>query len=116
MESWERRLIYSRPEAERLFLARTPVAGPCPVCGDPSVARYPVATHQGARMLTRCQRCFHTVSLERPAPGDEWPPFRSVSYEWTASPAERASRDAYDGGRAESGGVGGGSVGGGSVE
>jgi hypothetical protein len=95
--SWEKRLIYSRPEAEQLFLERELIPGSCPACGEETVARYPVATHQGARILTRCQRCFHTLSLERPAPDDAWPPFRSVSYEWTASPAERASRDTYDG-------------------
>jgi hypothetical protein len=97
VESWERRLIYPRPEAERLFLERTPIPGRCPACDQESVATYPVATHQGARMLTRCQRCFHTISLERPGPDDAWPPFRSVSYAWVASPAERASRDVHDG-------------------
>ncbi|MEN0134109.1 MAG: hypothetical protein AAGC80_03120 [Rhodococcus sp. (in: high G+C Gram-positive bacteria)] len=33
------------------------------------------------------------LALERPTVEDNWPPFRSVTYDWEASPSERAGRD-----------------------
>lgn len=94
MENWEKRLIYPRPDEERPVLERAVQVGvSCPSCSAENVARYPVANHQGARMLVRCQTCFHILSLERPAEDDLWPPFRSVSYDWEASLSERASRN-----------------------
>jgi hypothetical protein len=32
--------------------------------------------------------------MDRPTDEDNWPPFRSVTYDWKASPGERAARDA----------------------
>jgi hypothetical protein len=45
-------------------------------------------------MATKCQSCLHVLVLERPRSEDGWPPYRSVAYDWQASPAERAARDA----------------------
>jgi hypothetical protein len=44
-------------------------------------------------MITRCQDCFHILVRERPTEADTWPPFRSTTFDWDASMAERASRD-----------------------
>jgi hypothetical protein len=92
MAEWERRFIYPRPEQERLYRERTPLPDlRCEGCGEHDVARYPVANHQGARIITRCQSCLRIVSLERPSAEDMWPPFRPVAYDWEPSRAERGS-------------------------
>jgi len=94
MAQWEKRFIYSRPAEERVFLSRTPVPGAvCERCGESEIARYPAANHQGPRIITRCQSCFHIVSVRRPVADDMWPPFRAVAYDWEPSFAERRGRD-----------------------
>lgn len=97
MTSWVERYIQPRPSEERPTVVRTKVPGlRCPACGSDDVRRYPVASHQAARMATKCQGCLHTLALERPTADDGWPAFRSITYDWPASPAERASRDLTD--------------------
>jgi len=94
MASWEKQFLYSRPTEPRPELAREPQPGvACESCGKEEVARYPVANHQGARIITRCQACLHIVSVQRPGRDDMWPPFRAVAYDWEPSLAERRSRD-----------------------
>jgi len=46
--------------------------------------------------VTKCQDCMTVLELEKPAFDDMWPPFRAAAYDWEASPAERASRDAFE--------------------
>jgi hypothetical protein len=97
MASWEKQFLYPRPTEPQLELERVPQPGvACEECGREEVARYPVASHQGARIMTRCQHCLHIVSVERPRPEDMWPPFRAVAYDWEPSLAERSSRDEFD--------------------
>lgn len=94
MTGWIERYIAPRPEQARPEVERVPVAGvTCPQCGSDDVRRYPIASHQGPRMATKCQACLHALTVERPAAADNWPPFRALTYDWPASPAERASRE-----------------------
>jgi hypothetical protein len=91
--TWVGRYFYPRPREEQLDVRRVHVEGTCPECGGTDVRRYPSATHIGPRMITRCQECFYVVARDRPTSADTWPPFRSVTFDWDASMAERASRD-----------------------
>ncbi len=91
--SWVGRYFYPRPREEQLDVRRVTVEGTCPQCGKTDIKRYPSATHVGPRMITRCQDCFHVLVRERPSEADTWPPFRSTTFDWKASMAERASRD-----------------------
>jgi hypothetical protein len=93
MTDWLHRYAYAPPKEDRVYLERERVATTCPACGSGDVRRYPVAAHWGPRIVTKCQDCFHVLALERPTAADDWPPFRPVSYDWEASPSERASRD-----------------------
>ena len=93
MAGWEKRYIYPRPGTDRVYLERTTIEGACEKCGELALARYPVANHQGARIIVRCQSCFHVVSVVRPSAEDMWPPFRAVAYDWEPSLAERRSGD-----------------------
>jgi hypothetical protein len=43
-------------------------------------------------MVVKCQSCMHTVRIERPGADDAWPPFRAVTRDWDASPAESVTR------------------------
>jgi predicted RNA-binding Zn-ribbon protein involved in translation (DUF1610 family) len=81
------RLSFVPPADECLYVARLPVEAMCPECGSVDVARYPVANHLGARMVTKCQECFHMLALDRPTEEDNWPPFRSATHGWPASRA-----------------------------
>jgi hypothetical protein len=95
MTHWSDRYTSPRPVEEQLHTERVPVDGAqCPACGSSDVRRYPVASHMGPRMATKCQDCFTVLALDRPTADDPWPPFRAVTYGWTASLAERAARDA----------------------
>jgi hypothetical protein len=90
---WLDRMLYPRPTEDRIYAVREPVEGAvCPSCGSGDVRRYPIANHFGPRMTTTCQSCLHILKVERPALEDNWPPYRSVTYDWAASPAERAAR------------------------
>lgn len=94
MSSWVQRYYFPRPTELRLTVERTKVEGAtCPACGSNDVRRYPIANEHGARMATKCQACLHVLKIERPGPDDIWPPFRSVTYDWEPSLAERASRE-----------------------
>ncbi|KAF0964796.1 hypothetical protein [Rhodococcus sp. T7] len=79
------RLLFPRPETDRVYVERTAVDGECPSCGATSLARYPVANHLGPRMVVKCQECFHHVSVTRPEPEDNWPAWRSPARDWPAS-------------------------------
>ena len=46
----------------------------------------------GPRMVVKCQDCMQVVRIERPGPADAWPPFRPVTMDWDASPAESVTR------------------------
>jgi predicted RNA-binding Zn-ribbon protein involved in translation (DUF1610 family) len=96
MSSWIDRMLYARPVEDRVYLVRQKVDATCPECGDDDVRRYPIANQKGPRMITRCQACFHILSLDRPTAEEPWPPYRSVTYDWESSPAERAARDALE--------------------
>ncbi len=85
------RMIFNTPPHGDLVVAKKPVEGvTCPQCGGSDVRRYPIGWFKGPRMVVKCQDCYHSLSVERPALEDAWPPFRSATYDWDASPAERA--------------------------
>lgn len=75
------------PSGERISVERLPVDAECPRCGSTNVARYPVANFIGPRMVTKCQDCFHSLSVDVPAASDHWPPWRSATADWAASRA-----------------------------
>lgn len=81
------RLLFPRPEADRLYVERTPVDAVCPACGSTAVARYPVANYLGPRMVVKCQDCFHHLSTTVPLPEDNWPAWRSPTRDWRPSRA-----------------------------
>lgn len=84
------RIIYQPPTEERISVERPLLEGTvCPSCGSTDVRRYPIVWSRGPRMVTKCQACFTTLSVEEPKPEDAWPPFRAVAYDWEVSPAER---------------------------
>lgn len=79
------RLLFPRPETDRVYVERVPVEGACPACGAAELARYPVANFLGPRMVVKCQQCFYHVSVTRPEPEDHWPAWRSPARDWPAS-------------------------------
>lgn len=79
------RLLFPRPESERVHVERTPVEATCPSCGGSNIARYPVANYLGPRMVVKCQDCFTHLSVTRPEPEDNWPAWRSPARDWPAS-------------------------------
>jgi len=81
------RLFFPRPTERYVSVERVPVEATCPACGGSNVARYPVANHIGPRMVTKCQDCFEALAVDRPAPEDNWPPFRPAALDWPASRA-----------------------------
>lgn len=84
------RIIYQPPTEAKLYVTKTPVEGQvCPNCGSDDISRYPVAWSRGPRMVTKCQHCYTSLAIERPAPDENWPPFRAVAYDWEVSAAER---------------------------
>jgi hypothetical protein len=96
MSSWAARYIQG-PAAETPEVPRERLEGQtCERCGSTDVQRYPVSCVHGARMATKCQGCLHIIKIERPTADDWWPPFRSATYDWDASLAERAGRDLND--------------------
>jgi hypothetical protein len=91
--SWVNRYVYARPETPQIYQEREPMEGEtCARCGSDAVRRYPIAMHLGPRMAVKCQSCMYTVRIERPGPEDAWPPFRAVTQDWDASPAESVTR------------------------
>jgi hypothetical protein len=86
------RIIYQPPTEGDLRVEKTPVADArCENCGGSDIRRYPITWSRGPRMVTKCQDCYTTISLERPRPEEPWPPFRAVAYDWEVSAAERPS-------------------------
>jgi hypothetical protein len=84
------RIIYQPPTEARLYVKKTPVEGAtCPNCASTNISRYPIAWSRGPRMVTKCQDCYTSLSVERPLLEDKWPPFRAVAYDWEVSAAER---------------------------
>jgi hypothetical protein len=81
------RLVFPPPAEQFISVDRVKVSATCPACGSDDVARYPIANYIGPRMVTRCQSCFEVLSLERPQPEDNWPPFRPAASDWEASRA-----------------------------
>lgn len=79
------RLLFPRPEAERLYVERVPVQGQCTSCGGSNIARYPVANFLGPRMVVKCQDCFTHLAVTRPQPEDHWPAWRSPARDWPSS-------------------------------
>jgi hypothetical protein len=95
--AWNHRYTQTPPTEERVYVVRVPVEGKtCLNCGSTNVARYPIANHLGPRITTTCQNCLTPLLVERPTVEDNWPPFRAVTYDWPASPGERAARDALE--------------------
>jgi hypothetical protein len=93
MSTWASRYIQATPAVEDLVVPRTAVAGEvCPACGGSEIERYPVASVYGARMTVTCQGCLEVIRRERPSAEDNWPPFRAATFDWDASPSERAAR------------------------
>jgi hypothetical protein len=91
---WIERYIQSPPADPRPVVAREPVSGAvCPECGSDDVRRYPIANQYGPRMAVKCQACLHILATERCTVEDNWPPFRSVTWDWDPSISERASRE-----------------------
>jgi hypothetical protein len=77
------RMIFFPPEEEQIDFKKEPVEGQvCPQCGSDQIATYPVACSRGARVVVKCQACYHRLSVERPRLEDEWPPFRAAAYDW----------------------------------
>jgi hypothetical protein len=85
-------LVYPNPPRDTV-VERRPMdeRTTCPECGSDDVRRYPVGWVRGPRIVVKCQACLHALSVERPTREDRWPPFRSATYGWDASPAERAA-------------------------
>lgn len=81
------RLVFPPPAEQYISVPRTPVDATCPACGSTDVARYPVANYIGPRIATKCQDCFEVLDMVRPAPEDNWPPFRPAAMDWPASRA-----------------------------
>ncbi|MDT7726558.1 MAG: hypothetical protein QOI21_3134 [Actinomycetota bacterium] len=91
---WQHRYTQQPPAEAQIYVERVPVPGlTCPSCGGEDIRRYPIANHFGPRMATKCQTCLYALAIDRPKEEDNWPPFRAVTYDWEASPAERASRE-----------------------
>jgi len=87
------RMIFQTPGPEAMFVTKQPVQGrQCPACRSSEIARYPVGHYLGPRIVTKCQACYHSLEVDVPSEADNWPPFRALSYDWDASPAERASQ------------------------
>jgi ssDNA-binding Zn-finger/Zn-ribbon topoisomerase 1 len=86
------RMIFTTPDADQMVVEKVAVEGEtCPECGGTDVRRYPVGWFKGPRMVVKCQDCYHSLRVERPLPEDNWPPFKTATYDWEASPSERAS-------------------------
>jgi hypothetical protein len=81
------RLVFPRPTEQFLSVTREETTETCPRCGSDDVRRYPLADHIGPRIATKCQSCFHALSIERPKPEDNWPPFRPAAEDWPSSRA-----------------------------
>lgn len=85
------RMVFQTPGRDQMTVVKTPVEGAtCPECGSTEIARYPIGHYLGPRIVTKCQSCYHSLSVDKPAFEDNWPPFRALTYDWSASLSERA--------------------------
>ena len=100
--AWYERYIFAPPSESNLVLERVQVEGACPECGGHDIRQYPIANYLGPRIVTKCQDCMGVVEMRKPRPDEHWPPFRAVTYDWDASPSERAARDGASNGRGPS--------------
>jgi ssDNA-binding Zn-finger/Zn-ribbon topoisomerase 1 len=88
------RMVFQTPGKDQMTVDKGPPTGEtCPRCGGDDVRRYPIGWYKGPRMVVKCQSCFHSLAVQRPAFEDNWPPFRAATYDWQASASERAGRD-----------------------
>ena len=86
------RMVFQTPSKDAMTVDKgEPTGQTCPECGGDDVRRYPIGWYKGPRMVVKCQACFHSLAVERPAQEDNWPPFRAATYDWEASASERAS-------------------------
>jgi predicted RNA-binding Zn-ribbon protein involved in translation (DUF1610 family) len=81
------RLMPLPPEGERVSVERAAVDLTCPKCGSTAVARYPIANYIGPRIVTKCQDCFHSLSVDVPTEEDRWPPWRAAARDWPSTRA-----------------------------
>ena len=81
------RLMPTPPTDARVSVERVPVDQDCPKCGSSDVARYPVANYIGPRIVTKCQECFHSLSVDVPSEDDQWPPWRAAALDWPGTRA-----------------------------
>ncbi|MFT3660747.1 MAG: hypothetical protein QM809_04950 [Gordonia sp. (in: high G+C Gram-positive bacteria)] len=81
------RLLFPPPAEDHVVVERKQTDRVCPQCGSADVRRYPVANFIGPRMVTKCQDCFHHLSVDVPAEDDHWPPWRSPTIDWDGSRA-----------------------------
>jgi ssDNA-binding Zn-finger/Zn-ribbon topoisomerase 1 len=89
------RMIFSTPPAAAMVVEKVPVEGiSCPKCGSDDIRRYPVGWVFGPRMTVKCQVCYYALSNDKPELEDNWPPFRTLTYDWEASLAERPTPEA----------------------
>lgn len=89
------RMVFQTPGPDEMTVVKTPLAGQtCPQCGGTDIARYPVGHVMGPRIVTKCQACYFSLAVDRPTVQDNWPPFRSLTYDWDASRSESARREA----------------------
>lgn len=91
-------ILYSRPEQEFISVAREAVAdATCPACGARDVRKYPIVNWMGARIVTKCQDCFHVLDLRETVREDRWPPYWPVTHDWAVSLAEQGGRSKEEG-------------------
>lgn len=81
------RLLFPRPDEERIYVTRQSVTATCPRCGSGDIARYPVANYIGPKMVSKCQACFYHLSIDEPTGDDAWPPWRAAARDWPSSRA-----------------------------
>ena len=56
--------MFMRPSTPEVHAQRTPVEGPCPACGTPSLSQYRVLSEGGWWEVVKCRHCLHSVSRE----------------------------------------------------
>lgn len=87
---WTDTILYSRPEEQFISVEREIVPGQrCPACAADDVRRYPIVNWMGARIVTKCQNCFHVLELRETVREDRWPPYWPVTHDWAVSRAEQ---------------------------
>lgn len=90
---WTDTILYQRPEEEFISVKRELVAdAKCPACDSKDVRRYPIVNWMGARIVTKCQACFHVLEIRETVREDKWPPYWPVTHDWAVSLAEQGLR------------------------